>query len=388
MLNYSVFSHPLFLIPLALTCCVPLIRWTAGSDRHLQGLLFVAFFARLAGAFTNYAFLLHSFGDLRDIDGYHSAAVHLSGRTEFLTSAAPAVFLTGPTGRLSSAMSLWVTFVDGRVEGLFVVFATLSFIGTCQILKAVTSSVPDLARRRYIYLLLFSPSLLLHPTVPGKDAWMMLALGFVAMGLSRLAQSRMTVGAVGYIASGLTLAWVVRPHIAGVAAMSIALMLFTTTKISLPPVARLLIGAPLLVAVTYFMTQLLAQKNFSSIDQVLDSTAAYTGQGGSSFATLPFLSPIGAPVGIATVLARPFPFEALGLAQLLTSAEGLFVAWLTIGALKIAPRLRSLRQSPLTQFAIFLLLFTVPMFASISNFGTLARQRVQVWPFLFILLCL
>ncbi len=87
------------------------------------------------------------------------------------------------------------------------------------------------------------------------------------------------------------------------------------------------------------------------------------------------------------MLVRPFPFEASGTEQLLTTAEGLLLvvlcatSWRRIWGIR-----RRLRDQPYYATAIVFTLMFVYAFGTVANFGILARERTQLMPFVFVLL--
>lgn len=88
-----------------------------------------------------------------------------------------------------------------------------------------------------------------------------------------------------------------------------------------------------------------------------------------------------------TVLFRPFPPESHGFKELLGATEALFltglfmVSWRRLRALP-----RRLRDEPYYALAVAFLLMFVYAFATVANFGILARERTQLMPFVFVLL--
>ena len=108
--------------------------------------------------------------------------------------------------------------------------------------------------------------------------------------------------------------------------------------------------------------------------------------GGSRYQTIDVFTPTGAVVGLVTALARPFPWETHNLQSLLISLET--VAWLVFCWMQrrtFLAKLRSVRSDPFAAFAIFYSLITLMALTSIGNFGIIARQRVMVLPFLWML---
>ena len=63
------------------------------------------------------------------------------------------------------------------------------------------------------YLFFFIPSLLFWPSGIGKEAWMMFGLGLAAYGVAKVL--RVARGEASWLSTGLWLAGLVRPHVAG-----------------------------------------------------------------------------------------------------------------------------------------------------------------------------
>ena len=88
------------------------------------------------------------------------------------------------------------------------------------------------------------------------------------------------------------------------------------------------------------------------------------------------------------MLLRPFPWEAHNAQALVTSFEGVLLvalAWRGRRSLRTLPR--RLKES----YVLFAVLYSAAFiyaFSSFGNFGILARERVQVLPFVLALLCL
>ena len=112
-----------------------------------------------------------------------------------------------------------------------------------------------------------------------------------------------------------------------------------------------------------------------------------TNSGGSRFAPAPILeAPLRAPVGIATVLFRPFVFEANNIQTMVAAMDGTFLLLLFMARIRWAiAAVGSARRQPYVAFAILYLAMFVIAFSGVGNFGLLARERVQVMPLFFLL---
>jgi hypothetical protein len=125
-----------------------------------------------------------------------------------------------------------------------------------------------------------------------------------------------------------------------------------------------------------------------SATELLEKTAEQSSIGNSAFTPPMVANPVKVPWGLASVLFRPFPWEANG-GSLIAAAEsallgGLFV--LSAGRLlTLWPLLR--RRAYLVFVVAFAIEFAIA-FSYIGNFGILARQRVMMLPAVLVLLAL
>ena len=90
---------------------------------------------------------------------------------------------------------------------------------------------------------------------------------------------------------------------------------------------------------------------------------------------------------VVTVLFRPFPWEAPSPVTFAASVESLILLLLTItSGRRLLTALKNVRSTGYTAYALVYVVVFVATFASIGNFGILARERVQMLPIFFILL--
>jgi hypothetical protein len=89
-----------------------------------------------------------------------------------------------------------------------------------------------------------------------------------------------------------------------------------------------------------------------------------------------------------TVLYRPFIFEAGNIQAVAAAVEGSFLLYVTLARSRpIRAGLRRMRRTPYVAFALVYTGLAIFAFSSIANFGLLVRQRVQLLPFMLVLLC-
>lgn len=303
----------------------------------------------------------------------------------------------------------FIEIVTGQVYALigttslggFMVFSWLSFLGFYMFYRAFRTAYPEGDGRRYALLIFFFPTLLFWPSGIGKDAFMVLSLGGAALGAAQLLVGRFR-GLV-WLAFGLAGAAVVRPHMALIVgaglivAAPLALLRggahgggqrWRGRLGSAALILALLVGGSALITVA---------ENFFGMDSLntqtareqLDETIRQSGYSGSTFTSVSPNSPIGFALACMNVLFRPFPFEAHNLQAMLTSLEGVVLLGFIVVALRRLVRLPlELLRRPYVTFAFVYSAAFIYAFSSIVNFGILARQRSQLLPVLFVVLCL
>ena len=219
---------------------------------------------------------------------------------------------------------------------------------------------------------------------------MMLALGIAVLGCAHVLSGRMTRGLV-IAGFGMYLAALVRPHMAGIVAISLAVAyLIRRPKPGLRQVGPLLkvVGVVVLGALAVMLVlrtdEFLDESGVGSekgVGGVLTNVNDRTAQGGSEFVPSIVQSPATAPIAAVTVLFRPFPYEANNTNALIASSESVFLMVLLLLRLRwVARALGSIRRQAYVAFALAYTGLFVIAFSGVANFGLLSRQRVQVLP--------
>jgi hypothetical protein len=281
-----------------------------------------------------------------------------------------------------------------RVTAFFV-FAWIGFLGLLLLARAFRVAVPQGDSRRYLILVLFLPSLIYWPSAIGKEAWMMLVIGLCAYGIACLLRGRSS----GVVPLGLGLVGTVfvRPHIGLIIFIGFVgamLLRRAPAKTYAAPLFRLLGLGALLVVGLLLVSQTASFLNEQSLDSetvsnALSSNETQTADGGSQFSPIVVRTPVDLGPAFVTIMYRPFPFEASNPQSFAAAMEGAvllvlsLVAWKRIRAIP-----RMVRDTPYVTFCAGYVLAFVFAFSSFSNFGILARQRVQVLPFYLVFLAL
>jgi hypothetical protein len=330
-----------------------------------------------------------------DAAGYHGRGFHImenfrDGNFDTgLASLTDTDFIRFFTGLL-------YTFIGPTSYGGFLVYSWLAFWGMFLFYRAFTIAVPEGRASTYGRLLFFLPSMIFWPSSIGKEAWMVFALGIAAFGAARVLSGAALRG-LPIAGFGLWLGTLIRPHVPGMlgAGLLIAFVLGRRYDPSQPirPLVKIATLAVLLGASLVLVTQtegFLRETDILTVDgltSALEKTSERSAQGGSEFDPPIVRTPVDLPLAFGTVLYRPFIFEANNQMAMLSAVEGLWLVLFSIWRLPWAiAALRTIRRQPYVALAGAYTLLFVIAFSSMPNFGLLARQRVQLFPFFLVLL--
>jgi hypothetical protein len=291
---------------------------------------------------------------------------------------------------------LYTVIGPSKLAG-FVTFSWLGFWGLFLCYRAFRLAIPEGRARSYAILLFFLPSVLFWPSSLGKEAWMLFTLGTAAFGAARLLTGSAARGLV-LTGIGLSLAAFVRPHVTAFAAMAlVAGFVARKPKAELGQLATFakLIAVAASVAVSVILVQRTEESLTGSridaargIRSVAEDVTQQTQQGRSEFTPYSILaSPANAPLAAATVLFRPFIFEANNVQALATAVESsLFLVLALVRLRSVGVALRSIRRRPYVAYALAFTALSVAALSAVANFGILARQRTLLLPFALVLI--
>jgi hypothetical protein len=396
--SYDIWGG-LVVAPVLILISLPLLSRQARreGDRTVFRLLVLGLALHFIGALARQFVAFDLYGGVADASGYHGAGVALAAKFlhgDFSTGLSP---LTGTNFIKLLTGIVYAITGPSKLAG-YLVFAWLGFWGVYFFYRAFTIGVPDGRRRSYGRLVFFLPSLVFWPAGLGKDAWMVFALGVAALGGAKL-----MTGATGQgilvSALGIWMASLVRPHVAGTVGLAIvAGLLFKRPSRRLGPVGPIIKAVSIVTvaaAAWLFVSQANAFLKESQINlgngfgSALTTISQRTSEGGSEFSPVIVRSPLSFPIGAVQVLFRPFAFEAHNTQALAIAFEGTFLLILTMIRFRsILSALRAVRRRPYIAAALVYSVLFVVAFSAIANFGILARERDQLYPFFLLLLCM
>jgi hypothetical protein len=393
----------LFMSAILLVISLPAINRLAAEDGlpGIKTLFVAALVLKLGGAFIRFGVAFQLYGGTADAERYHEAGKLLADQFRSFN------FDLGPDSLIGTRFTEVLTGVVYSITGAsriagFLVFAWLGYWGLVWFYRAFRIAIPEGQHRLYAYLVLFLPSLIFWPSSIGKEAWMVSTLGLVAYGAARyFTQQR---GGIIRMALGLWGAAMVRPHVVVLLLAGLAVAVVfgpqrpgrnrRRSKDAFSPLVRIAVVAGIGVAFVLAMGS--SAENFEvgekrraeSLTDVRSYAEQQSEKGGSEFDAQPIRSPIDFPMGLVSVLFRPFPFEASNGQMLLSAVEGSALLLLTLKRWRlVVGAARNWRAMPYIAVAGVFIVGFVWGFSSFGNFGILVRQRVQVYPFVLAVLC-
>lgn len=281
--------------------------------------------------------------------------------------------------------------------GGFFVFSWFGLLGLIAFYRAFRVAIPDASDARYAAMIFLLPSLWYWPTVTGKEALMLPALGLMALGASHLLARR--VGGIVPLLIGSTLGGLIRPHEVALVfgAYAIALLLRRRARRTLAGPVQW-IGLFLLVAVggtllAWFTARYLGLSELSSeavvalVNEANENTQGEGAGYGSSHSDWN-ISPLYLPYDAVLVLFKPLPWEVTNAGQAIAAAENLtLLALFLVSWRPVLTMASAFRRAPLVLMSATYSVAFIYLFSALANAGLLVRERTLLFPFLFVLLC-
>ena len=383
-------------------------RVFSGSQQPLAIMLSWGLLVKLAGTLARYWVGFEAYGGGIDASRYHRYAAEAAGKVwsgeENLVTILPR---SSGTEFVEHLTAFIYTLTGSSQLAGFITFSFLAYLGTLLIVKAAVIAVPDLAARRYAWLCVLFPSIVYWPSSIGKEATIFLGIGVATYGIATMFAYGRWIRPILLIGAGLGFTSLVRPHIAGIwvaaAIPGLVIALLGRSRSNpaqgqrrlsrvgaLPVLVLAVAGVAVLAGTTVrYLAPASEEVSSTSVTQILEKTTQRTSEAGSNFTPPSVASPTDWPVAIARTLTRPLPFEARGLAQLVSAAEmmallGLYaVSWRRLVNL---PRL--LLTNPYVTFAVTAIALVGLAYSSFANLGVLTRQKSLIFPLLLLLPCL
>lgn len=363
-------------------------------DREwLSRLVMWGFAAKLVGTLLRYYMAIDLYGT-GDAFRYHARGLAFASIWRSLSI--PMSDAGGQGTAFTEVVSgLVYSVYTPTMRGGFLMFAFLGFLGQLLFYAAFRPWLRGKTLKRYAIAVLFFPSLVFWPASIGKDALMMLFLGLATLGISRLLRRFEPMGLL-IAGLGLYLAAQVRPHVAIMLALAggLAFLFMRRTATTTGGGKRILLLAVAVVGLTFawgtfannFDVSLEGSGDTADPGAFLERVQNQTAQGGSQVTGGVVTNPLDLPEATLKVIFRPLLNETTNVATAVSAVEGTVLLFVIIWKIPMMWRNRRMvRGNPLLLLSFFYTGGFIIAFSSILNLGILARQRVQVLPFLLAL---
>jgi len=252
---------------------------------------------------------------------------------------------------------------------------------------------PSIAYEAYAML---SPGVALWTVLPGKDGIVFLGLGYLLMTMTK--RTLRPGSSAIRSAIGVALVFAFRPHVGLVlmgSMLAAALVRRRPTNIH----SAIIQAAGVLAAMVMFVLALPIAMQYANIkDLDVEAVGRRIAESGTANATGGSLMVTVAgttltevlqdlPRGAMMILFEPYPWEVANIAQFLVSLENFVLLGLLILGLKqFAKNMARIRTDYVLAVSLFAAIGLLVILSPLANIGLIARQKIQLLPFLMILL--
>ncbi len=363
------------------------------ADPALSGILVLAFLGRCVCSALQIYVVDHIYGGVADFNRYDGQGVMLASH---FRAGHFGLFGISPSGNgfVSLVTGVVYTIIGSDQMAGFLVFTWLAFLGLLAFYSAFRIAVPGGDHRRYVWLILFFPSLMFWTSAVGKEALVLIGLGLAANGAARLLARR--PGGWPRVVFGMAWVAMVRPHEALLLFGGIAVAMLLrrdTARSGLGPLRKMATGVAVVAGgvALFFVTAKFLKSGLgtSSISQVLNQTHTNTQGSGAGFGSSSYGSwssnPVLFPKDVFLVLFDPLPIQVHNTTQLLASAENsMLIVLFMVSLRRMWAFVRSVLARPYFAMCAVYSLGFLYVFAALGNLGLLDRERTLLFPFLFV----
>jgi hypothetical protein len=344
-------------------------RFARAFDSRMRLVLFLVLLLEHIGAAIAYHFYAQEFGG--DVTLYYNDPMGLYGHATGLST----VFVINFVQFLKS-------YFGGSILDHMLLFQAMGFWGILFILRAFDDIHEELGQPTFnrLYLLLFLPGLHYWTSAIGKDAPVFLGVAMCTWAAFRLQARYLIFGA------GVAVLLLVRPHIALLALIALALTLLLGRNTSL--MMRVGLGVVVLAGIGSVIGLVedtvsgLSLSNTDSMSQFLESKSQVSEESGADLA----ITGASFPVKLFSLLFRPFFIDATGMFGYVASLENVVLLMLILTLVRrFRTALGVTRSAMFARFAIFFAAMLIFLLALVNyNVGLGLRQKMMMMPALLV----
>jgi hypothetical protein len=290
----------------------------------------------------------------------------------------------GPTFRgtnfIGYPAAIMILLVGESFRGTWLLYSSLCVVGLFYFAKVFYRAYGIVSYKKYLTLLILYPSFWFWTANISKDTWMIFGIAVFLTGMVN--QNRKQ--SIYVMLLGLFLCYLVRAQLAAIIALALAGSYFlgTLKKLTFKNILILIIA----VAGSLYFLSVVGVSDVTEVADFAQDTQKRSAYGGSEISIsqgpLKFIQ---APINI---LLRPFPWEIGGFLQIISFFDIYFIWYLAFKNWNAVKRSFSMiRKDRLIAFCfIFVALFAVGAGLALVNLGLIARQRIILYPFMFMII--
>lgn len=356
-------------------------------------LFWLAFVVKMLGATGRY-WVLYGLYSGADASRYHADGKLLAQALSEAGFSALTGYAIPGSGTISVATGLLYSVLPSSLPAAYLFYATLGFGGSVFFYRAFRVAFPDAKPAFYTQIIFFLPSILFWPSSVGKESLVFFGSGIAAYGFAQYAR-RSRLWDLVVAGLGMGTIYLPRPHFAAfmLVAAGIGVLLFRRVDTARSLLATIVVaglivgfGLPLIRTGGEYIGIQWERGVWEETEAVFEYRQELATTGGSAFVPVDPFTLQGVVAAPVTILLRPFLWEVDNAQAMVSALEsilwlGLFVAR---GRFLVA-NLRTVRTNPMVVFALVYSALLIVALTVAGNFGIIARQRVAVLPFVWML---
>lgn len=274
-----------------------------------------------------------------------------------------------------------LTLIVGEsYRGTWLMFSALCLSALFYFAKVFYRAYGGIDYKKYLYILIIYPSLWFWTANVSKDTWMFFGAAIFLTGMVNKKQKQSLL----IMAFGLFWCYLVRPQVAAMLAFSLAGAYFLGSfrKLNFHNIFILTVAS---VGALYFLS-VVGVSDITEVGDFAESQRRKSSYGGSEITIAQ--GPLGFIQAPLNVLLRPFPWEVNSFLQVISFFDIYFIWFLVFKNWSAVKRaFFSVRRDRLIAFCfVFIALFAVGAGLALVNIGLIARQRIILYPFMFMII--
>jgi hypothetical protein len=289
------------------------------------------------------------------------------------------------TGSVTLLTSLFSSGLGLSFLGVFLVFNIFGYIGLISFAASLQVATRDKSKyiNRLATLIIFLPTVSFWSSAIGKDS-----ISFMATGLSLWAVLNLR-RRFWLMATAISVIFLVRPHIAGLMVIALAVSMGIQKKVSF--MQRALIGGIalllLILMIPFALTYSGLGTTFSTNDiaAYIEQRQGYNQDGGGGID----ISAMSPPMQLFTYLFRPLPFEANSIFAFAASIDNMVLLFLFIWGSWVMIKRRKRYKQAFSENRMFLWIYSLSTWLILAlttaNLGISVRQKWMFVPMLVFL---